>query len=760
MSHRPAKIPNPRIGARAVLMVMVSAALFSCRQTPVPETPVTLKPQVFQSGFTWSLSGDTAVPAFNDQDSPAGILKDGSDLWYVYSTGGSIWRTYKGTTLDNLTLQASFSTDNASTNGFTRPKGDDAYWIQGLWKDPSTGTWYAPVHIEFHYGSPNLGYNHFRRTGLATSMNQGVTWTFREDILSSPNPVSDLNAFAGSYFDFGVGDPRFFVDSVGGYFYLIWLHEVFNKVNGQRYLSQRISRSPISSKMAAGSWRNWYKGAWAEPGLGGLASDLNMPNVGNVAIFYSSYLGKFVQIGFTQDKAANIKEGVISSATSMDTQNWTALDRFSDASRIQWYTDPVDSNTLERMSIGQTLRLYSASNSVVATSKYMTVTLGNGTSTGWTAPGQEYPINPVESVRDGNPGWQTDPTPAAPTLSSVIGTTGGLTLTWSAVNGATGYKIEYSTASGSYERAIDVGAVTNFTLSSLKTNTRYYVRVMAFTGKAFGDFSSEGSALTLGSGTQTNDTDTNLVYTGSSWTYHPNRGLGDYQDDVHATSTFNESVSYTFTGTGIDYISEKSTDQGDVDVYLCDGAGCSPSFQQTVSGYTSGARQLQQVLYSKAGLASGSHTIKLVKKTGTVLVLDAFKVQATATPALLNDTDTNLVYTGGSWTYHPNRGLGDYQDDVHATSILNESVSYTFTGMGIDYISEKSTDQGDVDVYLCDGAGCSPSFQQTVSGYTSGARQLQQVLYSKAGLASGSHTIKLVKKTGTVLVLDALKITP
>jgi alpha-L-fucosidase len=124
---------------------------------------------------------------------------------------------------------------------------------------------------------------------------------------------------------------------------------------------------------------------------------------------------------------------------------------------------------------------------------------------------------------------------------------------------------------------------------------------------------------------------------------------------------------------------------------------------------------------------------------------------ATPTPAMINDNAAGITYSG-TWTYHINRGYGDYNNDVHATLTNNDFLEYTFTGTGVDYITEKYNDEGDVDVYI-DGV-----FQQTVSCYNASTRLVQQVVYSKTGLTNGSHTIKVVKKTGQYALLDVFKI--
>jgi len=169
-------------------------------------------------------------------------------------------------------------------------------------------------------------------------------------------------------------------------------------------------------------------------------------------------------------------------------------------------------------------------------------------------------------------------------------------------------------------------------------------------------------ALAGGGGTEINDTDAGITYTGS-WSYSASRGLGDYQDDVHYTTTNGDSMSYTFNGTGIAYITEREASEGNVDVYL-DGV------YQTTVNCTNSTRLPQQTLYSVAGLASGSHTLKLVKKDATYMVVDALVYQgSTATVA--------------TPTFSP--GGGSY------TSAQNISISCATGGASIRYTLDGST---------------------------------------------------------------------
>jgi N-acetylneuraminic acid mutarotase len=241
-----------------------------------------------------------------------------------------------------------------------------------------------------------------------------------------------------------------------------------------------------------------------------------------------------------------------------------------------------------------------------------------------------------------------------------------------------------------------------------------------------------------------NDTNSGITYSGSSWFYSPNRGLGDYQNDEHAAKTNGDSFSYTFTGTGISWIGEKNYDGGADEVYL-DGVD-----QGSVSTYNAG-RLVQQALYGVTGLSAGTHTLKVVKSSGTTVEVDALIVETAS--HLVNDTDPGITYSGSSWLYSPNRGYGDYQNDEHAARSNGDSFSYTFTGTGISWIGEKNSGGGADEVYV-DGVD-----QGSVSRYNAG-RLAQQVIYGVTGLSGGTHTLKVIKNSGTWLEVDALQVRP
>jgi hypothetical protein len=116
-----------------------------------------------------------------------------------------------------------------------------------------------------------------------------------------------------------------------------------------------------------------------------------------------------------------------------------------------------------------------------------------------------------------------------------------------------------------------------------------------------------------------NDTSASIVYTGT-WTYGNNRGAGDFDNDVHYTPNNGDSVSITFTGTGIDVIGPMSSADGTANVKL-DGAQIS-----TISAVYSGTYTPQQHYWGIRNQTPGTHTLTLTKTGGSYLQLDAVTI--------------------------------------------------------------------------------------------------------------------------------------
>jgi hypothetical protein len=225
-----------------------------------------------------------------------------------------------------------------------------------------------------------------------------------------------------------------------------------------------------------------------------------------------------------------------------------------------------------------------------------------------------------------------------------------------------------------------------------------------------------------------------IAYNGA-WQHYRSHDNGDLNQDVHYTRTNGDSVTFSFTGTGIRVLGELSSDQGTLAVTL-NGEPVDP-----IDTATTGPKQYQQTIYQTPDLPYGNHTVKLTKQSGTYATIDGYLLDRT-----INNTDPTLTYTG-SWHTLGNRGFGDYGDDVHFSTTNGDSVTATWTGTGVDVITEKNSDQGDVDIYV-DGQ------YRTTADTTNPTRQAQQRIYRIDGLTLGPHTIRLVKKNGRYLVID------
>ncbi|MFI7067596.1 X2-like carbohydrate binding domain-containing protein [Kribbella sp. NPDC050124] len=310
---------------------------------------------------------------------------------------------------------------------------------------------------------------------------------------------------------------------------------------------------------------------------------------------------------------------------------------------------------------------------------------------------------------------------------------------------------------------------------------------------AMTDSSAKSSATTSDIGTRTielNNDNSQIVYTGS-WSRSTGRGLGDYQDDVQYTETNGDSFSYSFVGTGVDYVTEKHNSQGDVEIYI-DG-----QLKETVSTYQADGRGAQQVVYSISDLPNGTHTIRGVKKSGQFMLLDKLNVRQ---QSLLNpDTATfdknapadvsvqigrdpgelagiskagqDLV-KGTDYTVDGNvvtikaaylatqpvgssaldfRFRGDYRDDVHFATANGAAVEFAFQGNGVQWITALGPDQGEADVYL-DG-----KLVQRVNLHNDARVTAQQVFTTSA--KNGAHTLRIVKVSGEVLRNDTIRYT-
>ncbi len=149
------------------------------------------------------------------------------------------------------------------------------------------------------------------------------------------------------------------------------------------------------------------------------------------------------------------------------------------------------------------------------------------------------------------------------------------------------------------------------------------------------------------------DVDPALSYSGTGWTHVAQQSYtaGDYRDSESFSNHAGDSVSVTFTGTAVRWISSRDPSHGISDVYL-DGAKVA-----TVDGYAP-SKEFQSIFYAADGLAPGQHTLTIVATgtknaaaTGAYTVVDAIDVPTGASagdlyPSVPQEPGTNITING------------------------------------------------------------------------------------------------------------------
>jgi hypothetical protein len=215
------------------------------------------------------------------------------------------------------------------------------------------------------------------------------------------------------------------------------------------------------------------------------------------------------------------------------------------------------------------------------------------------------------------------------------------------------------------------------------------------------------------------------TYTGA-WTTETGRQLGDFQDGVHAAQAAGASVSYTFTGAGLDVLGETTTDGG--------------AFTVTVDGKPDPAthsehgdvRLAQQVVYSSQNLRPGRHTVTLTS-TGPNLLIDAFAVTPRQIRPVHDVEITGLTLTGTTWTLPSHVGYIDNQAGVqwavnapHAP--LRPPAALEFhRGKHITVTGNTFTHLGDVGVAFTDGTQDSAITRNTIDDTSAGGVAVGEV---------------------------------
>ncbi len=135
--------------------------------------------------------------------------------------------------------------------------------------------------------------------------------------------------------------------------------------------------------------------------------------------------------------------------------------------------------------------------------------------------------------------------PAPPVLNSAVPGNGQVALNWTTAATATGYKVKYGTASGTYSATLDVGNVTTSIVTGLTNETPYHFAVSAY--NSFGE---------SGPSNELSQTPTAAVFVppvisqNTTWTLanSPYRIVNDVTVNEGVTLTIEAGVEVRFTG--------------------------------------------------------------------------------------------------------------------------------------------------------------------------------------------------------------------
>jgi hypothetical protein len=301
-------------------------------------------------------------------DYPIGTVIIDNETWVMFNFGNQYGTHVKLARFKGVDFEHTIRQEDGSIDV---EKDVSTHFLGGMWYDRSSGILYAPIHCEYKRDiSPPAGWSR-KKTRLATSTDKGFSWKMEGDIITNFMPSDDdWLKFSGSYFEAGPADFDFFVDSAGGYFYILSANSYApknGKMNNYLWFNEAV-RCAIKDKMMPGKWSKFCNGKWTEPGLGGKSSRVLMDSYGIYGrIIYSAYLKKYLRIGpclgvadrrFT-DMGFMDASIYISTCDDLDKQIWSPkVKLFNSPDNDKYAITLIDGNARDPFICGSTLRIY------------------------------------------------------------------------------------------------------------------------------------------------------------------------------------------------------------------------------------------------------------------------------------------------------------------------------------------------------------------------------------------------------------------
>lgn len=435
MSTARRRLAGALAATAAALALAGAGAPGSPPAAAAPEADATYTVTVGSKG-SWTHPDDTPAASYIDKDGTYYFQQAHA----LYGANDSRrWNFFTGTDLDTAVRSSALS--NAVNPANPDDKNNDTTWrcnnsptgvestyapagsgysqrnycdLAGVWVDPDTGHWYGLVHNEFT-PQPFGDRLHYDGIDYAVSTDRGRTWDIKGHVLTSPYSTErgDNTAFPQQTYHYGDGDPRLYVDTASGYFYVFYGSRIVEKGGGWKAFHAHVARAPISQKMAPGSWRKWYDGAWSQPGVGGRESNMvpvgadsasgytpvdkeyDPNNSGTVSeqvaagkmpptsplfvmdITYNAHLGLYIGEPQAVDQSGNAPQQFYAT-DNLATQKWRLIGDTGSHTNASWYRWFLDSaSRTSSQIVGKSFRSYcSFGCSGGSASEYVNVTIG------------------------------------------------------------------------------------------------------------------------------------------------------------------------------------------------------------------------------------------------------------------------------------------------------------------------------------------------------------------------------------------------
>ena len=202
-----------------------------------------------------------------------------------------------------------------------------------------------------------------------------------------------------------------------------------------------------------------------------------------------------------------------------------------------------------------------------------------------------------------------------------------------------------------------------------------------------------------------NQNDPGAAYAGS-WATSTDRSLGDLGDDVAVHQHNGDSVTYTFTGTGLEVLGETNTDEGTFDAYVDGKQDTSAELDRDridpprPAGRLLGAGAVRGHAHGQAG----QH------RAARYLVVDGFEVTPTAITPVHDITFQGIGFAYTTWNTPATTGYIDNQAAVlwdtsgsSTTPTITPGAVAVSRGAGITFSGDSFGHLGAAGVDLADG---------------------------------------------------------